>query len=184
MSDPWAPLLDARWQDRVVLARPAPGVELGIGDYRLPAHQHIPLFTWEVDAAVSADGLDWAAVAEAVVYVLAHAPVGTHVPAYAAILEAWQPDITGYLSQQGVTLAQQGEWREALICLRAATVLAQDEAPLQYNLGVCSLQYAAALAAAGEKEKAEQAEAAGRLALRKAAVLDPEFEPALAAVLS
>lgn len=184
MADPLAHLLDPRWQEQIVFAQPAPGVELGIGEYHLPPHVQIPLFAREVETAVGDEGLDWAAVAEAMVYVLAHAPSGTHVSFFASFLEVWQPDVCAYLAQQGVELATDGRFADALICLRAATVIAPLDAVAQYNLGVCCREYAHRLRAAGEAEKAEHAEAAGFTALRKAAAFDPRFEAHLQSVIS
>jgi hypothetical protein len=182
MSDPWAPLLAADWQEQIVFARPAPGEELGIGEFRLPPHVQIPLFAHEVETAVSDDGVDWAAVAEAMVYVLAHAPAGSHVTFYASFLEIWQPDVTAYLTQQGVDLAAAGRFGEGLICLRAATVISPMDAAAQYNLGVCTREYAQFLTAQGDSEKAQKAEAAALIALQRAAVLDPQFERLLASI--
>lgn len=184
MSDPWIPLLEPDWQEQITFALPAPNVELGIGEYRLPPHVQLPLFAREAEAAVNDDGVDWAAVAEAMVYVLAHAPVGTHVTFYASFLEVWQPDIAAFLTQQGVSLAREGHFMEGLICLRAATVIAPLDAAAHYNLGVCSKEFARYLAAAGQPEKAEKAEAGAFIALRKAAVLDPRFEAAFQAILA
>ncbi|MEW8979641.1 MAG: hypothetical protein AB2385_14715 [Symbiobacterium sp.] len=184
MADPWLPLLDAHWRERITFARPVPGVELGVGAFRLPPHVQIPLFAHEAEDAVSDEGVDWAAVAEAMVYVLAHAPSGSHVPFYAAFLGAWQPDVTAYLTQRGVELAAQGQFREALICLRAATVISPLDALAHYNLGVCAREYARWLAEADKPEQARRAGEAALAALRRAAALDPQFEPAYEAVLS
>lgn len=183
-SDPVSALLNPDWREQVVFARPAPGVELGIGEYRLPPDVEIPLFAWEVDTAVSDEGVDWAAVAEAMVYVLAHAPTGPHVTFYCSFLDVWQPDVCAYLTQQGVNLAAGGQFVEGLICLRAATIISPMDALAQYNLGVCCREYARHLDAAGKPERAERAEAAAGLALRKAAVLDPTFEVSFQSVLS
>ncbi|HEY8347390.1 MAG TPA: hypothetical protein VIL07_09000 [Symbiobacteriaceae bacterium] len=182
MPDPWASLLEENWQQRIVFALPAPGVELGIGEYRLPPGTEIPFFADEVDTAISDEGVDWAAVAEAMVYVLAHAPVGSHVTLYAQFLEIWQPEITAYLTEQGVERAAAGQFKEGLICLRAATVIRPLDAAAHYNLGVCTREYAQYLAAMGDREKAQQAEAAALLALRRAAVLEPQFERYLASI--
>lgn len=183
-ADPLAALMNPDWRERIVFAVPAPGVELGIGDYRLPPGAEIPLFAWEVDTAVSDEGVDWAAVAEAMVYVLAHAPTGPHVTFYCSFLDIWQPDVCAYLTQQGVRLAAEGQFCEALICLRAATVISPLDALAQYNLGVCCREYAHFLASSGSPEQAAHAEAAARLALRKAAVLDPQLEVSFQSVLS
>jgi len=182
MGDPWAPLLAPDWEDRIVYAHPAPGVELGLGDYRLPPHMPIPLFAHEMDSVVSDEGVDWAAVAEAMVYVLAHAPVGSHVTFYASFLEIWQPEVSAYLTQKGVGLAAAGQFYEGLICLRAATVIRPMDAAAQYNLGVCTREYGQYLAAQGDREKAEKAEAAALVAFGRAAVLDPQFERLLASI--
>jgi hypothetical protein len=183
-SDPVAALLDPQWREQIVFATPAPGVELGIGEYRLPPDVEIPLFAREVDTAVGDEGVDWAAVAEAMVYVLAHAPTGPHVTFYCSFLDIWQPDVCAYLTQQGVGLAAEGQFVDGLICLRAATIISPMDPLAQYNLGVCCREYGRHLAAAGRPEPAEQAEAAARLALRKAVVLDPSLEASFQSVLS
>lgn len=182
MADPWAPLMAPDWETQIVFAHPAPGVELGLGDYRFPPNIPIPFFAHELESAVSDDGVDWAAVAEAMVYVLAHAPMGSHATCYASFLAIWQPDVCAYLTQQGANLAAAGHFAEGLVCLRAATAISPMDAAAQYNLGVCTREYGQYLAAQGDRDRSEKAEAAALVALSRAAVLDPQFERLLASI--